>query len=107
MPKKKTKKLKGLVVITASALLVMFFVYRFIDTRPTTSKTSSTTANAEQTDFGTDGVVTENLVNLPVPFTPEAPDGLMVKPWNNSCEEASLVGHPGSRPHRHGIRDAR
>ena len=32
-----------------------------------------------------------DLVNLPVPFTPEAPDGLMVKPWNNACEEASLI----------------
>lgn len=30
-------------------------------------------------------------VNLSVPFIPEAPDGVMVKPWNNSCEEASLV----------------
>ena len=30
-------------------------------------------------------------VNLPVPFTPEAPDGLMIKPWNNACEEATLV----------------
>ena len=30
-------------------------------------------------------------INLAVPFTPEAPDGLMVKPWNNSCEEATLV----------------
>lgn len=29
--------------------------------------------------------------NLAVPFVPEAPDGLMVKPWNNSCEEATLV----------------
>lgn len=31
-----------------------------------------------------------NVFNLPVPFIPEAPDGLMVKPWNNSCEEASI-----------------
>ena len=31
------------------------------------------------------------IVNLPVPFTPEAPDGLMVKPWNNSCEEATMA----------------
>lgn len=30
-------------------------------------------------------------INLPVPFTPEAPDGLMVKPWNNACEEATLI----------------
>lgn len=33
----------------------------------------------------------EKKVNLPVPFIPEAPDGLMVKPWNNSCEEASTA----------------
>jgi hypothetical protein len=33
----------------------------------------------------------EQSLNLPVPFTPEAPDGLMVKPWNNSCEEASII----------------
>lgn len=33
----------------------------------------------------------EEKINLPVPFTPEAPDGKMVKPWNNSCEEASIV----------------
>lgn len=33
----------------------------------------------------------EDTVNLPVPFVPEAPDGLMVKPWNNSCEEASTA----------------
>jgi hypothetical protein len=29
-------------------------------------------------------------VNLSVPYIPEAPEGLMVKPWNNSCEEASM-----------------
>lgn len=34
---------------------------------------------------------TEEKVNLPVPYIPEAPDGLMVKPWNNSCEEASTA----------------
>ncbi len=33
----------------------------------------------------------EQSINLAVPFTPEAPDGLMVKPWNNSCEEASII----------------
>ncbi len=31
------------------------------------------------------------MVNLSVPYIPEAPDGLMVKPWNNSCEEASTA----------------
>ena len=30
-------------------------------------------------------------INLPVPYIPEAPDGLMIKPWNNSCEEASMA----------------
>ncbi len=33
----------------------------------------------------------EEIVNLSVPYVPEAPDGLMVKPWNNSCEEASTA----------------
>ena len=33
----------------------------------------------------------EEMVNLSVPYVPEAPDGLMVKPWNNSCEEASTA----------------
>lgn len=32
-----------------------------------------------------------DMVNLSVPYIPEAPDGLMVKPWNNSCEEASTA----------------
>lgn len=32
-----------------------------------------------------------DFVNLSVPYVPEAPDGLMVKPWNNSCEEASTA----------------
>ncbi len=32
----------------------------------------------------------QETINLPVPYIPEAPDGLMVKPWNNSCEEASM-----------------
>lgn len=33
----------------------------------------------------------EEKTNLLVPFVPEAPEGKMVKPWNNSCEEASTV----------------
>lgn len=42
--------------------------------------------------FGATNVYTaEEKINLPLPFTPEAPDGKMVKPWNNSCEEASIV----------------
>lgn len=32
-----------------------------------------------------------DMVYLSVPYVPEAPDGLMVKPWNNSCEEASTA----------------
>lgn len=36
-------------------------------------------------------IAAEQSINLSVPFTPEAPDGLMVKPWNNSCEEASII----------------
>lgn len=32
-----------------------------------------------------------DIINLSVPFIPEAPDGVMVKPWNNSCEEASTA----------------
>jgi len=32
-----------------------------------------------------------STVNLPVPFTSEAPDGLMVGNWKNACEEASIV----------------
>lgn len=42
--------------------------------------------------FGLAGSVNAaEKVNLSVPFIPEAPDGLMVKPWNNSCEEASTA----------------
>ncbi|OGH91178.1 MAG: hypothetical protein A2534_04335 [Candidatus Magasanikbacteria bacterium RIFOXYD2_FULL_39_9] len=33
----------------------------------------------------------EEKINLSVPYVPEAPDGRMVKPWNNSCEEASTA----------------
>ncbi len=29
--------------------------------------------------------------SLPVPFTPETPDGLWIAPWKNACEEASIV----------------
>lgn len=31
------------------------------------------------------------LVELAVPFVPEAPDGIWTGPWKNACEEASLV----------------
>jgi len=40
-----------------------------------------TTASAKTTD----------AVNLKVPFTSEIPGGKWVKPWNNACEEASIV----------------
>jgi len=29
--------------------------------------------------------------NLPVPFVSETPDGVWVAPWNNACEEATIV----------------
>ena len=42
--------------------------------------------------FGTSAAqAAEEKVNLQVLYIPEAPDGLMVKPWNNSCEEASTA----------------
>jgi len=30
-------------------------------------------------------------VSIPVPYTSEIPNGAWVKPWNNACEEASIV----------------
>lgn len=54
-------------MINIYILLVLFF--------------SANTLTAHASDF----------VNLSVPYIPEAPDGLMVKPWNNSCEEASTA----------------
>lgn len=30
-------------------------------------------------------------INLKVPFTSEVPNGSWVKPWNNACEEASII----------------
>jgi len=32
-----------------------------------------------------------DFVDLKVPFTSEIPNGSWVKPWNNACEEASIV----------------
>lgn len=32
-----------------------------------------------------------NIVDLPVPFTSEIPNGTWTKPWNNACEEASII----------------
>ncbi len=32
-----------------------------------------------------------NTVKLSVPYTSEIPDGTWTKPWNNACEEASIV----------------
>jgi len=40
-------------------------------------------ANAETT--------TEQNVTLPVPFTSQIPNGSWSKPWNNACEEASII----------------
>lgn len=34
---------------------------------------------------------TIDAVNLPVPFIWEIPDGVWTKPWNNACEEASIM----------------
>lgn len=34
---------------------------------------------------------TAETVKLPVPYTSEIPNGSWVKPWNNACEEASIV----------------
>jgi len=33
----------------------------------------------------------QNSVKLKVPYTSEIPNGSWVKPWNNACEEASIV----------------
>lgn len=33
----------------------------------------------------------KGVVDLPVPHIWEIPDGVWVKPWNNACEEASIV----------------
>ncbi len=41
--------------------------------------------------FPTHASAAQEKVSLLVPFVPEAPEGKMVKPWNNSCEEASTV----------------
>ncbi|HYE60273.1 MAG TPA: C39 family peptidase [Candidatus Kapabacteria bacterium] len=30
-------------------------------------------------------------MQIPVPFTPQAPEGIWVEPWANACEEASIV----------------
>src|SRR3989344_1530582 len=36
-------------------------------------------------------VAAEERISLPVPFVWEIPDGAWVKPWNNACEEASVI----------------
>ncbi len=33
----------------------------------------------------------QNLTKLKVPYTSEIPNGTWTKPWNNACEEASIV----------------
>lgn len=35
--------------------------------------------------------VLAKITNIPVPFIWEIPDGVWVKPWNNACEEASIM----------------
>ena len=34
---------------------------------------------------------TTTTVNLPVPYTSEIPNGRWIKPWNNACEEATII----------------
>ncbi len=33
----------------------------------------------------------QSSVNLAVPFSPQVPDNQWIKPWNNACEEVSVV----------------
>lgn len=35
--------------------------------------------------------VSAQMKSLTVPFTPQAPDGVWVEPWENACEETSVV----------------
>ncbi|MFA5061929.1 MAG: C39 family peptidase [Patescibacteria group bacterium] len=42
-------------------------------------------------EFAANAQTEPQTVNLNVPFTSEAPDGLMVGNWKNACEEASIV----------------
>ena len=89
MGKKKKTNLKK-ILIPILTLLVILFVATALNARvedkslPTATKPSRLAVVSDEEPF-------PGILNLPVPFTPEAPDGLMVKPWNNSCEEASLV----------------
>jgi len=34
---------------------------------------------------------TEEMIKLKVPYTSEVPTGQWIKPWNNACEEASII----------------
>jgi len=86
-----------LLLIPVLTLLVILFASVFLIIRYTAANASLlaatvtrqlTTTNTKATTIS---ITPKYFVNLPVPFTPEAPDGAMVKPWNNSCEEASLV----------------
>lgn len=88
MAKKKKKDLKK-ILIPILALLVIFFVATALNARVENTPSSTTIKLGLAT--ASNEVPPSSILNLPVPFTPEAPDGLMVKPWNNSCEEASLV----------------
>lgn len=54
----------------------------FILLTPLTAVHATTKATALQS---------EGVINLPVPHIWEIPDGVWVRPWNNACEEASLM----------------
>ncbi|MBU0546077.1 C39 family peptidase [Patescibacteria group bacterium] len=41
--------------------------------------------------IGTRAEIEQEIVNLPVPFVSEIPDGIWMNPWSNACEEASMV----------------
>ncbi len=96
------KILLTLLIFTAASAFFLYFIQKNSEASPNpnnpTPPNEQTTTTAEITKQATTSQkIIEiknpevNFVNLPVPFTPEAPDGLMVKPWNNSCEEASTV----------------
>ena len=89
MRKKKKANLKK-VLIPTFILLVILFVATALNAR-VEGKPSPAAVKPTPLAVVPDEKPIPSILNLPVPFTPEAPDGLMVKPWNNSCEEASLV----------------
>ena len=88
--KKQTKKIK----IIPLALIPIFLVIFFISVR-LTARVADNSSPAPAGFFSIAALenqtTPQKILNLPVPYIPEAPDGLMVKPWNNSCEEASTA----------------